>query len=143
MEKTSFKPNRRDFKPKGKMIYIGNLNYKVNQRELKDLFEKFGRVKHVNLLTNPGTDQSKGIAFVDMLKASEADNAIKGLDGRVIGGRTVKVSAALDNQEQAKKTNNSFVKKVRKDLSKEQILERKKVRNRRGLNELFENTGKK
>lgn len=79
----------------GKTIYIGNLNYQITESDIFKIFSKFGTVKYVKLVVDLETDQSKGIAFVQMPKTNEAMNAINTLDGQVIDGRTVKVSEAI------------------------------------------------
>ncbi|MFG1501402.1 RNA-binding protein [Halobacteriovorax sp. XZX-3] len=126
-----------------KTVYIGNLNYKITAEQLKGIFSRFGRVQDVNLLTIPGTQKSKGIAFIKMQKEQSAQDAIKGLDGTTLDGRTVKVSIAKDNFEEQKKYKKETKAKVEKEEAQELIIEKKKARRRRGLNELFDHLGKK
>src|SRR5690606_2913109 len=78
----------------GKTIYIGNLSYEMTEEQIFNKFRSFGKVKYVKLITDLKTKKSKGIAFVQMPKESEASRAIATLDGQVIDGRTVKVSEA-------------------------------------------------
>ncbi|MFH1296118.1 MAG: RNA-binding protein [Bacteroidota bacterium] len=75
-------------------IYAGNLSYKVDETDLKQLFEEFGEVSSVNLISDKYTGQSKGFGFVVMENKDEAIKAIKGLDGREIDNREIKVNEA-------------------------------------------------
>ena len=80
-------------------VYVGNLNYKKDEIGLKKLFSKYGKVQSVKLVMEPGQERSKGIAFIKMRKPESAQQAIKGLNGTVIDGRTLKASLALTNEE--------------------------------------------
>ena len=71
-------------------IYIANLHFSITETELRQLFEQFGKVKSVNLITDK-KKKSKGYAFVDI--DSDID-IIKELNGKEYRGRTVKVSEA-------------------------------------------------
>jgi len=79
-------------------IYVGNLAYGVADTDLTEAFSKFGNVASVNLIKDRTTGQSKGFGFVDMPKNSEADTAIKALNGSMLQGRPIKV-----NQSEPKK----------------------------------------
>lgn len=121
-------------KPQGKTVYIGNLRYDLAEKDIFGIFGKFGRVKYVKLVKVPGSDKSKGIAFVNMLKSTDADKAIKTLDGHTIGGRKVKVSAANDQVKPEGKDKVQTEKK--KGFNKDEIIFKKKMRRSRGLAEL-------
>ena len=75
-------------------IYVGNLPYSVTESELRESFSSFGEVSRVNLITDKFTGQSKGFGFVEMDKNSEADAAIKGLNGTDMKGRNITVNQA-------------------------------------------------
>lgn len=77
-------------------VYIGNLKYDRDERDIKELFSEFGKVKDVAIVLDPETEKSKGIAFVKMFEAKEANTAIKALNGANFDGRTLKVSIAND-----------------------------------------------
>ncbi len=75
-------------------IYVGNLDYGVTESELRDAFSEFGEVSSVNLITDKFSGQSKGFGFVEMPNNSEADEAIKDLNGSTLKSRTIKVNQA-------------------------------------------------
>lgn len=77
-------------------VYIGNLKYDRDERDIKELFSEFGTVKSVDIVLDPETEKSKGIAFVKMFELKEAQTAIKALNGAQFDGRTLKVSVAND-----------------------------------------------
>ncbi len=80
-------------------IYVGNLPYNVTEDELKELFSEFGEVTTVNIITDKFSGQSKGFGFVEMTNDSEADEAIKALDGNELKGRNIKVNQAKPRGE--------------------------------------------
>ncbi|MBL7137674.1 MAG: RNA-binding protein [Bacteroidales bacterium] len=75
-------------------IYVGNLSYKVDEADLKQLFEEYGEVSSVNLISDKYTGQSKGFGFVVMDNKEEALKAIQELNGREIDSREIKVNEA-------------------------------------------------
>ena len=75
-------------------IYVGNLSYNVNADDLKGFFEGHGTVTEINLITDKYTGQSKGFAFIEMSKQSEAEAAIKALNESPLKGRNLKVNQA-------------------------------------------------
>ncbi len=58
------------------------------------MFEPYGSVDRVNLVTDRDSGRSRGFAFVEMSDASEANRAIEGLNGANVEGRTLNVNEA-------------------------------------------------
>ncbi len=75
-------------------IYVGNLPYSVTDGDLRDAFAEFGNVDAVNLITDKFSGESKGFGFVEMGNNSEADAAIKALNGSDFKGRNITVNQA-------------------------------------------------
>ena len=75
-------------------IYTGNLSYNTTDADLREAFEAFGKVTSATVISDRATGQSKGFGFVEMANNSEADAAIKALNGRDLNGRTIKVNQA-------------------------------------------------
>jgi RNA recognition motif-containing protein len=75
-------------------IYVGNLSYGMTEDELRDAFGEFGEVASASIIMDKFSGQSKGFGFVEMPKDSEANEAIKALDGSSQGGRNIKVNQA-------------------------------------------------
>jgi len=75
-------------------MHVGNLAYNVTEDDLKTLFSSFGEVSSVNIIKERSSGQSKGFGFVDMPNNSEADKAMKGLNGTRLKDQLIKVSQA-------------------------------------------------
>lgn len=75
-------------------IYVGNLPYSMTEEELREAFAQFGEVASVNIIMDRFTGHSKGFGFVEMPTDSEADEAIRALDGSAMQGRNIKVNQA-------------------------------------------------
>ena len=115
--------------PYSNTVYISNLSYKTDRNGLKSMFLPFGTVKNIKILVEPTTNQSRGMAFVEMGSIAEARKAIEGLDGQVYGGRTIKAKAAAPMQNFLAKTAADKKKKdENRDLRFEEIQLEKKAR---------------
>jgi RNA recognition motif-containing protein len=75
-------------------LYIGNLAYDVTEDDLRNAFSEFGEVSSVKIITDKFSGRPKGFGFVEMPDNSEADQAIKALNGKVLNGRSIKVNQA-------------------------------------------------
>jgi len=77
-----------------KNIFVGNLSFGTTENTLRSLFEAYGTVDRVNVVTDRDTGQPRGFAFIEMSVDAEAEAAINGLNGRDQDGRTLNVSEA-------------------------------------------------
>jgi RNA recognition motif-containing protein len=77
-----------------KKLYVGNLPFSTTEAELRELFEQHGAVESVSVITDRETGRPRGFAFVQMADDHAAETAIKQLDGRPFGGRTLRVNEA-------------------------------------------------
>jgi len=75
-------------------IYVGNLPYSVTDADLRETFAPYGDVSSVQLISDKFTGESKGFGFVEMSNNSQADAAIKGLNGSNLKGRNITVNQA-------------------------------------------------
>jgi RNA recognition motif-containing protein len=75
-------------------IYVGNLPYSVTDADLRETFAQYGEVSSVQLISDKFTGESKGFGFVEMANNSQADAAIKGLNGSAMKGRNITVNQA-------------------------------------------------
>jgi RNA recognition motif-containing protein len=82
-----------------KNIFVGNLDFAVTESEVRALFESYGTVERVAILTDRDTGRSRGFGFVEMSANSEGDTAINELNGRDWNGRPLKVNEALPKAE--------------------------------------------
>jgi cold-inducible RNA-binding protein len=77
-----------------KNIFVGNLDFSATESSIRSLFEPYGNVERVNVVTDRDTGRSRGFAFVEMTDSSEADRAIAALNGVDLGGRSLNVNEA-------------------------------------------------
>jgi len=80
-------------------IYVGNLSYRANEKDIRNAFLRFGEVASVNIVMDPDTGRSGGFAFVEMADPVEASAAIEGLNDREIVSRRVTVREAQPHEE--------------------------------------------
>jgi hypothetical protein len=74
-------------------LYVGNLAYSVQRNELRALFEEYGQVNSVRIMTDRNTRRPRGYGFVDM-EANAGRKALDALNGTEFCGRNLKVSEA-------------------------------------------------
>ena len=75
-------------------IFVGNLVFSVTEQALRQLFESYGAVDTVNIITDRDTGRSKGFGFVEMPESQAAKAAIQGLNGKELEGRALTVNEA-------------------------------------------------
>ena len=77
-----------------KRLYVGNLNFATTEDEIKAAFEPHGEVDSVYLVQDRDTGRSRGFAFVEMVDADQAEQAIAALNGSDLAGRDLVVNEA-------------------------------------------------
>ena len=82
-----------------KNIFVGNLSFGTTEDTVRSLFQAYGTVESVNLITDRDTGQARGFGFVEMSNDAEADRAIAGLNGKEIDGRALNVNEARPKAE--------------------------------------------
>ena len=75
-------------------IFVGNLAFSATDQDLRQLFESYGVVDKVNIITDRDTGRSRGFGFVEMPDSAAAKAAIQGLQGTALAGRTLNVNEA-------------------------------------------------
>jgi cold-inducible RNA-binding protein len=83
----------------GKKVYVGNLTYDVTNEALEQMFAPHGSVQSAQVIMDRDTGRSKGFGFVEMSSDAEAQNAIKALNGQMVGGRSLTVNEAKPRTE--------------------------------------------
>ena len=82
-----------------KNIFVGNLSFNTNEDELRQIFEAYGQVDRVSILTDRDTGRSRGFGFVEMTSDEDGEKAIAALNGSQFGGRTINVNEARPKAE--------------------------------------------
>jgi cold-inducible RNA-binding protein len=77
-----------------KKIFVGNFSFSTTESELRQLFEPYGTVENVTVVTDRDTGRSRGFGFVEMPNNGEAESAIAALNGQDMNGRALTVNEA-------------------------------------------------
>src|ERR1039458_8636144 len=77
-----------------KNLFVGNLDFAATESSIRSLFELYGTVDRVNVVTDRETGRARGFAFVEMSDSTEADKAISALNGTDMNGRALNVNEA-------------------------------------------------
>lgn len=98
--KSGDKPEKRErrapllVEPTTPRLYVGNLSYDATGEDLTTLFSEYGTVAEAAIVTQPGSDRSKGFAFVEMGSVEEAKAAAAALNDKDFQGRQMLVTGA-------------------------------------------------
>jgi len=83
----------------GNKLYVGNLAYGMQDRDLQELFAEYGTVTSAKIVSDRETGRSKGFGFVEMSTDAEAQAAITALNGQEINGRPLTVNEARPKED--------------------------------------------
>src|ERR1700756_1192468 len=77
-----------------KNLFVGNMSFQTTEADLTALFQPFGQIGRIHIVTDRETGRARGFAFVEMPNDAEAGKAMAALDGKELGGRNLKVNEA-------------------------------------------------
>src|SRR4030043_1077421 len=80
-------------------IYVGSLHFKMNEAELRELFEEYGEVASAKIIFDKYSGKSKGFGFVEMPNEAEAKKAIKELNNAEVQGRNIIVNESVERTD--------------------------------------------
>jgi RNA recognition motif-containing protein len=83
----------------GKKLYVGNLTYDVTDAALEQMFAPHGTVRSAQGVMERETGRSKGFGFVEMSSDQEAQTAIREMNGKQVGGRSLTVNEAKPRED--------------------------------------------
>jgi RNA recognition motif-containing protein len=84
-----------------KNIFVGNLDFNTSEDELRQMFEAYGQVDRVSIMTDRDTGRSRGFGFVEMTSSEDGEKAIAALNGSQMGGRTLNINEARPKTERS------------------------------------------
>jgi cold-inducible RNA-binding protein len=90
-------------------VYVDNLAAVTTERDLIDIFSLYGNVAEVNIAVDRVNHKSRGFGFVTMATSEGAQSAIRALNGKVVGTRTLTVSEAWPHEQRASSPNGTKV----------------------------------
>jgi len=79
-------------KLEGHVLYVGNVPFNAKEDEIQRLFEAYGEVKAIRMVTGGPNKRPKGYGFIEMDKAGA--KAALALNGYEFAGRKLRVNAA-------------------------------------------------
>ena len=82
-----------------KNIFVGNLSFGATEDAVRTLFEAYGTVDRVNVVTDRETGRARGFGFVEMSVDADAQKAIAALNGRDLDGRALNVNEAKPKED--------------------------------------------
>jgi RNA recognition motif-containing protein len=83
-------------------IYVGNLSYDATDVIIREAFESFGQVTSARVIKDKYSGQSRGFGFVEMPAESQAQTAIKSLNGKELMGKQMSVKEARPRPDQGR-----------------------------------------
>ena len=83
-------------------IYVGNLSSDVTDETIREAFESFGQVASAKVIKDKYTGQSRGFGFVEMVEQTQAQTAIKSLNGKELLGKEMSVSEARPRRDEGR-----------------------------------------
>lgn len=84
-----------------KNVFVGNMSFQTTESDLSSLFEPFGEISRVQVMTDRDTGRSRGFAFVEMVDDEAAAKAIAALNGKEVDGRALNVNEARPKPERS------------------------------------------
>lgn len=84
-----------------KNIFVGNLSFDATEGAVRTLFEEFGTVGRVNIVTDRDTGRARGFGFVEMANDGEGQKAIDALNGHALDGRSLNVNEARPKENRS------------------------------------------
>jgi cold-inducible RNA-binding protein len=84
-----------------KNIFVGNLSFGATEDSVRTMFEAYGAVDRVSIVTDRDSGQARGFGFVEMSANADADRAIAELNGRELDGRALNINEARPKTDRA------------------------------------------
>ncbi len=79
-------------------IYVSGLSFKLNDADLRQLFEEYGEVSSAKIIMDKFTGRSRGFGFVEM-NDEDGQKAIDALNEAEVDGKVIGVSVARPREE--------------------------------------------
>ena len=84
-----------------KNLFVGNMSFQTTEGDLRAMFEPYGEITRVNVITDRDTGRARGFAFVEMTSDEEAAKVIVALNGKEVDGRALNVNEARPKPERS------------------------------------------
>jgi RNA recognition motif-containing protein len=87
-------------------LYVGNLDFSTTRQRLHTMFAEYGTIEEVSIVTDRLTDQYRSFGSVTMQNDGEAEQAIRAINGRIVGGRRIVVIESPPHAHHNREGNN-------------------------------------
>ncbi|KAL0487997.1 polyadenylate-binding protein PABP-1 [Acrasis kona] len=91
-------------------VYVKNLDKGVSEQELRDIFVKYGEIQSAVVMTEEGSDASKGFAFINFVDHEAAAAAVEGMKDFELSGKKIFVGRAQKKSERQSQLRDMFEK---------------------------------
>ncbi|XP_034507328.1 cold-inducible RNA-binding protein A-like [Ambystoma mexicanum] len=75
-------------------IFVGGLSFETTENDLEKEFCKYGKISEIVVIKDRETQRSRGFGFVTYGNCDDANDALKGMDGKTLDGRQIRVDQA-------------------------------------------------
>ena len=82
----------------GNVLYVSNLPRRIRDDDLKERFEKFGKVVDISIVREPFSKESRGFGFVSFESKKCAQDALDNLNKSEIDGKNINVEVSKRNK---------------------------------------------
>ncbi|MBI4458884.1 MAG: RNA-binding protein [Acidobacteria bacterium] len=84
-----------------KNLFVGNMSFQTTEDDLRTLFEPYGEITRIQVMTDRDTGRSRGFGFVELASDDEAAKAMAALNGKEVDGRALTVNEARPKPERS------------------------------------------
>lgn len=84
--------------PESSTLFVGNVSWSANQENMEELFGEYGQIQAIRLPTDMETGQLKGFGYVEFSSVDEAREALSGLQGAELAGRSIRLDYSTPRQ---------------------------------------------
>ncbi len=84
-----------------KNSFVGNMSFQTTESELRSIFEPYGEITRIQVMTDRDTGRARGFAFVELADDEQAAKAITELNGKELDGRALNVNEARPKPERS------------------------------------------
>jgi RNA recognition motif-containing protein len=77
-----------------KKVFVGGIPWSTTDEDLRQAFTKFGEIEQASVVRERETGRSRGFGFVTFIAEDSANAAINEMNGKELGGRTIKVDSS-------------------------------------------------
>ncbi|MCZ6750305.1 MAG: RNA-binding protein [Acidobacteria bacterium] len=84
-----------------KNLFVGNMSFQTTEDELRSIFEPYGEITRIQVMTDRDTGRARGFAFVELADDEQAAKAITELNGKELDGRALNVNEARPKPERS------------------------------------------